>query len=230
MLSFKRKLPVKQASPFFLAWIAMLMTFVAALTLFASMSLSNIISHWNAVISGSLTIQQPTYDLNGINRTEEAINELESIKELLTQQSFVESFYVLDDAQMENLMAPWLGDLSQLNDLPIPYLIDVQLKKDASFSLDMLKSEINTIAPYAKIDSHRIWLSHLIDLVKGIQRTIFLIIVLLILTTAFTVIYTTRSTLLVQERTLNLLQLMGAKDFSIVMVENHKAPRTEGSE
>ena len=215
MLSFKRKLPVKQASPFFLAWIAMLMTFVAALTLFASMSLSNIISHWNAVISGSLTIQQPTYDLNGVNRSEEAINELENIKELLTQQSFVESFNVLDDTQMENLMAPWLGDLSQLNDLPIPYLIDVQLKKDASFSLDMLKSEINTVAPYAKIDSHRIWLSHLIDLVKGIQRSIFLIIVLLILTTAFTVIYTTRSTLLVQESTLSLLQLMGAKDFSI---------------
>ena len=40
-------------------------------------------------------------------------------------------------------------------------------------------------------------------------------IALLILTTAFTVIYTTRSSLLVQENTLDLLQLMGAKDWSI---------------
>ena len=215
MLKFKRKLPLKQASPFFLAWIAMLMTFVAALTLFASMSLSNIISHWNGVVSGSLTIQQPTYDLQGLNREEEALKELQLISELLEQQAFVDSFYILDDAQMEQLMTPWLGDLSQLNELPIPKLIDVQLKKDVPFSLEMLKNEINVLAPYAKVDSHRIWLSHLVDIAGGIQKTIFVIISLLVLTTAFTVIYTTRSTLLVQENTLDLLQLMGAKDSSI---------------
>ena len=79
----------------------------------------------------------------------------------------------------------------------------------------MLKNEINVLAPYAKVDSHRIWLSHLIDIAGGIQKTIFVIISLLILTTAFTVIYTTRSTLLVQENTLELLQLMGAKDSAI---------------
>jgi cell division protein FtsX len=71
------------------------------------------------------------------------------------------------------------------------------------------------LAPYAKIDSHRIWLSHLVEISGGIQKTIFVILFLLILTTAFTVIYTTRSTLLVQESTLELLQLMGAKDSSI---------------
>ena len=215
MLNFMRKLPLKQASPFFLAWIAMLMTFVAALTLFASMSLSNIISHWNGVVSGSLTIQQPTYDLVGMNRQEEALNELQAITELLEQQAFVDSYQVLDDAQMEQLMSPWLGDLSQMNELPIPKLIDVQLKKDVPFSLEMLKNEINLIAPYAQVDSHRIWLSHLVDIAGGIQKTIFVIISLLVLTTAFTVIYTTRSTLLVQESTLDLLQLMGAKDSAI---------------
>ena len=215
MAIFKRKLPLKQASPFFLAWIAMLMTFVATLTLFASMSLTNIISHWNGVISGSLTIQQPTYDLLGLDRQEDALKELQAISELLEQQSFVESFHILDDAQMEALMSPWLGDLSQMNELPIPKLIDVQLKKDIPFSLEMLKNEINVLAPYAKVDSHRIWLSHLVDIAGGIQKTIFVIIVLLILTTAFTVIYTTRSTLLLQENTLDLLQLMGAKDSSI---------------
>lgn len=215
MLNFKKKLPLKQASPFFLAWIAMLMTFVAALTLFASMSLSNIISHWNGVVSGSLTIQQPTYDLEGLNREEEALKELQSISELLEQQSFVDSFHILDDAEMEELMSPWLGDLSQMNELPIPKLIDVRLKKDVPFSLEMFKNEINVLAPYAKVDSHRIWLSHLVDIAGGIQKTIFVIITLLILTTAFTVVYTTRSTLLVQENTLELLQLMGAKDSSI---------------
>ena len=215
MLSFKRKLPLKQASPFFLAWIAMLMTFIAALTLFASMSLSNIISHWNYVVSGSLTIQQPTYDLAGISREQDALNELQALTELLEQQSFVDSYHVLDDAEMEILMAPWLGDLSEMNELPIPKLIDVRLNKDIPFSLEMLKNEINVLAPYAKVDSHRIWLSHLIDIAGGIQKTIFVIISLLILTTAFTVIYTTRSTLLVQENTLELLQLMGAKDSAI---------------
>ncbi len=212
---FKRKLPLKQASPFFLAWIAMLMTFVAALTLFASMSLNNIISHWNSVVSGSLTIQQPTYDLTGLDRQEEALKELDTIAELLKQQPFVVSFHILNDDEMEKLMMPWLGELNELNELPIPKLIDVELNKDVPFSLEMFKNEINTLAPYAKVDSHRIWLSHLIEIAGGIQKTIFVILLLLILTTAFTVIYTTRSSLLVQASTLELLQLMGAKDYAL---------------
>ena len=215
MFKLKRKLPLKQASPFFLTWITMLMTFVAALTLFASMSLNNIISHWNDVVSGSLTIQQPTYDLKGIDRQSEALKELTVIQEFLKEQPFVETVHVLNDDEMERLMSPWLDNLKVLNELPIPKLIDVSLKKDIPFSLDKFKTDINALAPYAQVDSHRIWLSHLIDISGGIQKTIFVIILLLALTTAFTVIYTTRSSLLVQESTLELLQLMGAKDWSI---------------
>ena len=112
-------------------------------------------------------------------------------------------------------MNPWLGELSQINELPIPKLVDVKLDKSVPFSLDMFKTELNAIAPYAQVDSHRIWLSNLIDIAGGIQKTILIILTLLILTTAFTVIYTTRSGLLVQSGTLNLLQMMGAKDFTI---------------
>ena len=117
--------------------------------------------------------------------------------------------------EMDKLMNPWLGELSQINELPIPKLVDVKLDKSVPFSLDMFKTELNAIAPYAQVDSHRIWLSNLIDIAGGIQKTILIILTLLILTTAFTVIYTTRSGLLVQSGTLNLLQMMGAKDFTI---------------
>ena len=213
--AFQIKLPLKQTSPFFLSWITMLMTFVAALTLFASISMNNIINHWNNVISGSLTIQQPTYDLTGINREEAALKELTQITELLKQQPFVVNFHVLTNEEMDKLMNPWLGELSQINELPIPKLVDVKLDKSVPFSLDMFKTELNAIAPYAQVDSHRIWLSNLIDIAGGIQKTILIILTLLILTTAFTVIYTTRSGLLVQSGTLNLLQMMGAKDFTI---------------
>ncbi|MGN1091805.1 MAG: cell division protein FtsX [Alphaproteobacteria bacterium] len=213
--AFQIKLPLKQTSPFFLSWITMLMTFVAALTLFASISMNNIINHWNNVISGSLTIQQPTYDLTGVNREEAALKELTQITELLKQQPFVVNFHVLTNEEMDKLMNPWLGELSQINELPIPKLVDVKLDKSVPFSLDMFKTELNAIAPYAQVDSHRIWLSNLIDIAGGIQKTILIILTLLILTTAFTVIYTTRSGLLVQSGTLNLLQMMGAKDFTI---------------
>ena len=215
MKAFQTRLPLKQTSPFFLSWITMLMTFVAALTLFASISMNNIINHWNNVISGSLTIQQPTYDLTGVNREEAALRELTQITGLLEQQPFVVEYHVLTDEEMDKLMSPWLEELSQINELPIPKLVDVKLDKSVPFSLDMFKTELNAIAPYAQVDSHRVWLSNLIDIARGIQKTIFIILTLLILTTAFTVIYTTRSGLLVQSGTLNLLQMMGAKDFTI---------------
>jgi len=217
MNPFQTKLPLKQTSPFFLSWITMLMTFVAALTLFASISMNNIINHWSSVISGSLTIQQRTYDLNGNNREQEALKELDQIAELLKQQPFVVNYHVLTDDEMEKLMSPWLGELSQINELPIPKLIDVTLDKSIAFSLEMFKTELNAIAPYATVDSHRVWLSNLMEIASGIQKTIFIILALLILTTAFTVIYTTRSGLLVQSGTLNLLQMMGANDVSIAL-------------
>ena len=141
MFKLKRKLPLKQASPFFLTWITMLMTFVAALTLFASMSLNNIISHWNGVVSGSLTIQQPTYDLNGIDRQNEAIKELAVIQEFLKTQPFVESVHILNDDEMERLMSPWLDNLKVLNELPIP-----------KSSIDTLKLLLNSLIILFKLD------------------------------------------------------------------------------
>ncbi len=214
---FKYSLPLKEASPFFLSWITMLMTFVAALVLFASISLTNIISHWNSVISGSLTIQQPTYDLLGVSRQDEAEKELDAIAELLKQQPFVTSYHILTKDEMDKLMSPWLGELGQSGELPIPYLIDVELDKNTPFSLDMFKTEVNAVAAYAKVDSHRIWLSHLMEIAGGIQKTIFVILLMLVLTTAFTVIYTTRSSLLVQANTLRLLQMMGAHDSTLAL-------------
>ena len=141
--------------------------------------------------------------------------ELDVLQEFLKGQPFVESVHILNDDEMEKLMSPWLENLKILNELPIPKLIDVSLNKNISFSLDKFKSDVNALAPYAQVDSHRIWLSHLVDISGGIQKTIFVIILLLTLTTAFTVIYTTRSSLLVQENTFELLQLMGARDWSI---------------
>ena len=81
----------------------------------------------------------------------------------------------------------------------------------------MFKTEVNAVAAYAKVDSHRIWLSHLMEIAGGIQKTIFVILLMLVLTTAFTVIYTTRSSLLVQANTLRLLQMMGAHDSTLAL-------------
>lgn len=215
MFKTKKALPFHDKSTLFLSWISMLMVFIASLALFGSISLTNIIQTWNRAVSGSLTIQIPSYDISGVSRKEEMQQDIEKTMALLNSWQGVTEASVLSDTQMSALMEPWLGVMDKIEEMPLPKLIDVQLQQNFSFDFDGFKQTLNEQVPLAMVDSHRLWLAHLIETAHGIQNMIAFILILLILTTSFTVIYTTLSSLALQGSVLKLLHMMGARDFSI---------------
>ena len=217
MFSRKRALPFHEKSSFFLSWMTMLMVFIASLTLFGSLSLTNIIQTWNRAVVGSLTIQVPTYEISGEPREEAVQTDLEAIISLLETTSGVASSHVLTDTEMATLMEPWLGVLDKVEDLPLPKLVDIRLSKEQHFDFAAFQQALETSAPAAQVDSHRMWLTHLIEMARGIQNMILFVLILLILTTSFTVVYTTLSSLAVQGSVLKLLHMMGARDTAIAL-------------
>ena len=111
MFSVKKPLPFHDASALFLIWLTALMSFIAVLILTASLGMTNVIGYWNRSVSGSLTIQVPTFDLKGQDRTEAAANDVRAIETYLLTKPAVKSVRILSDAEMANLIEPWMGKM-----------------------------------------------------------------------------------------------------------------------
>lgn len=199
----------------FLPWMSMLMTFIAVLVLAAGMATYSSVTRWQRTVSGSLTVQIPTYTELGASRGEMVDREIETTLTILRSSEGVLGATVLSDRQMSDLMAPWLGENAVITELPLPKLIDVTVDPNSRLDIAQIKSDLATQVPSAILDSHRIWLTPLLRISSGIIKLIGFILVLLSLTAAFTVIYATRTSLTVHEPVIALVHMMGAGDLYV---------------
>lgn len=203
------------SSRFFVPWLSMLMVFIATLMLAIAMITYSSIQSWNKNISGSLTVQIPTYDENGRSRSQALDNDIEMALTLLRSSEGVTGATVLTDEQMDSLMAPWLGENMNTSELPLPKLIDVTVDPNNFPDLNQIKADLAEQVPTAVLDSHRASLSELISLSDNVINLIGILLFLLILTTAFSIVYVTKSSLAVHQNVIELIHMMGASDFYI---------------
>lgn len=200
---------------FYFPWMCWLMVFIGTFILGSGMLVYNSLNNWQRGVSESLTVQISTYDEEGRERGELVNQDVEKALSILRTTPGVTGASVLTDAQMNDLMAPWIGADVPVNSLPVPKLIDVAIDGDNAPFLEQLKADLSAHVPSATMDSHRIWLAELVQLSHHILKLIFFVIVLLVLTIAFTVAYTTHSTLKIHESVISLVHMMGAKDLFI---------------
>ena len=199
----------------FLPWMSMLMGFIAVLMLAAGMTAYDAITNWQRVVSGSLTVQIPTYTETGDPRGSIVDKEIETTLTILRSSTGVKGATVLSDSQMTELMVPWLGDGAAVSELPLPKLIDVMVDSDHYPDMAQLKMDLAAQVPVAVLDSHRLRLEPLLRLSGGGIKLIGFILILLALTASFTVIYATRTSLTAHEYIISLIHMMGANDFFI---------------
>lgn len=205
----------KDSAGLFLPWISMLMIFIASLTLAGGLTAYRGLSAWNADVSGAMTVQIPTTDDKG-NSIGDLVNEqIEKALTVLRTSPGVMGARVLDDEQMFRLMTPWIGQNADITSLPLPKVIDVAVDPRNPPILDQLSQELAEQVPSAVLDTHRIWLDNLIAMANGFMKLTVFILGLLILTTAFTVIYSSRTSLGVHKKVIRLIHLMGANDLYI---------------
>jgi cell division transport system permease protein len=118
----------------------------------------------------------------------------------------------LEKAKAEALVAPWLGDVADLGDLPVPRLVAVDLdpKKPATaLALDVaLKSQ----GIDAVVDDHSVWTKD-IARAGGLARWIGLGVFALIAAAAAAVVaFATRAGLQARHEVVEVLHLAGADD------------------
>ena len=223
-ISRKQELPLdSDSSNLFLRVIISITVFIFAITLSGVLSINSMLKNWNESILGSLTIQIMPINLPDKEKAlAETLAHQDKVVEFLKSVSGIENVSTLDDKQLKKLIQPWLGDGVNLNNLPMPRIIDVKIKPQAEINFEELSINLAKISEQASLDNHKLWLSKLIKFADGIKILALTILVLVVLVTSGAIFYTTQTSLGLHKYTIEILHTMGAKDAYIAQQYAHR--------
>jgi cell division transport system permease protein len=204
-----RDLPLERdATARFLPWIIAFIVFLAALALAASMVVDGALGSWNRGLSNTLTVQVPPL-LDGTNQSTARIDAALAV---LRATPGVTKAERITDEKIKSLLEPWLGKTLGAADLPLPALIGVEVSSPQAVDLELLSHRLQSIAPDISVDSHRLWLDALVGRARIAQFVALGIVLLNALAAIATVIFATRTGLMVHAAMIEVLHLMGATD------------------
>ena len=197
----------KEENSRFLPWLIAFMVFLSILAVAGMVALNTTASRWDAGVRGTLTIQiVPTDD----SASDEV--RLNEVRTILATAPEVERYDTLDEARLVSLLKPWLGENAENSDLPLPRLIDVELRKASEFAAKDLSIRLKKRVRGVIVDDHRIWLDRLVRMIETFEALAFMILILIALATVGTVVFTTKTGLAIHREAIEVLHLMGAHD------------------
>lgn len=192
----------------FVASLVMVLVFVGALALTVNAYIGALLDNWNRSVTGTLTIQIPQNDA----RDGDVNAAVARAIDVLSRHPAVEHAAAVPRAEVLALLKPWLGEGEGVNDLPLPALIDVDLKTSEASAVDAVSVSVKTAVPGAVIDDHRVWLTRVIGLANGLQAIAIAIMTLVTAALGLTIVFATRASLTEFAQVIEILHVVGAKD------------------
>jgi cell division transport system permease protein len=189
------------------AMIACLVGF-AALLLALAISLSGALTQQSQQAIGGIQVELPHSKARDTAF-------IESVRAVLTRTAGVTKVELLSDAQMEALLAPWLGEGFVLADLPIPVMLDVTTEvKDGMTSVDVqaLRATLAKIDSAIRVEDRGPWVAHMVRAISLLQGIVVLVALLLVACVIGMIVLVSRTNLRLHFKTVSLLHMFGATD------------------
>jgi cell division transport system permease protein len=118
----------------------------------------------------------------------------------------------LEPQKAYDLVRPWLGDVADVEDLPVPRLVAVSLDRRTPATASALEAALKAQGIDAIVDDHSLWLKD-VRRAAGVARGMGTIVFLLIAGAAAAVVaFATRAGLAAQRDVVEVLHLAGAED------------------
>jgi len=134
----------------------------------------------------------------------------------------------LEPAKAYDLIRPWLGDVSDLSDLPVPRLVAVSLDPKRPATAAALRQGLKAQDVDATVDDHSVWIKD-IRRAGGVVRWLGTGVFALIATAAAAVIaFATRAGLAARRDVVEVLHLAGAEDGYIARLFQVRFARLAG--
>jgi cell division transport system permease protein len=204
----RRLLPEgRSAGP--MPWVIGIMTLLTVLAAATGLFVANASQRLGDDIAGKLSVQLP--EANASQKT----GQTRAITTELSKLSAVESVRPLGTQELADLLDPWLGNISADDELPMPALIDVQMKRLDDVSLGQVRAIVHDIAPSARVDSHASWLAPLAGLMTSLKWLAAGLVGLMALATSAVVVLAVRASLDTHKETIAIMHLLGANDLQV---------------
>lgn len=191
-----------------------LLVFLSALALFTVFAMHRIAAQWDQGEAGELTVQLPPAPMGDLEQGEDdkAATAMDRTIDILTATPGVTLVEEMSDAEIDRLLAPWLGTTQASQSLPLPQLIAVSLDPDAAPNVTILTAAIQAAVPDALVEDHRRGLQSLVSLAHWLRGLSWAVVALTFIGCILTVALVTRMGLAAHHRVIELLHLMGAED------------------
>lgn len=192
----------------FLPWLIGMMVVLAALLLCFVVTINGWVIDKNSSYSNNITVNIPAS--NGERTPSDAA--VAKVIDLLQKSSGVKSVSRIEQARLQKMLVPWLGETMANADLPLPAVLEVELKDGVSVDAEKLQEAIAQIATGAEVDTHEAWVSAFIKFSATIRAVITMFSVLIVIAIALMIAFTSRASLHLHSRAVRLLHSMGAED------------------
>ena len=160
---------------------------------------------------GTIQILEPDTELRS-RQSERAIEALE-------QLPGVEELRLVPEAELAQLIEPWLGESVEGDTVPIPALIDVRLGHAAGAAeLQKLREVLAQAAPDARVDAQAEWLQPVFSAIGTLRWLAIALIMLLGFTSAAAVWLSARNALNANRDTIEIVHLLGGTDIQIARI------------
>lgn len=204
----RRLLPEgRMAGP--MPWVIAIMMFLTILAAAAGMALAGSARNLGNDLDARLTVQLP--EPNAGLRDAQASQILIGLRRL----AVVKTAEAVPQAQLAALLEPWLGSEGIDSDLPLPALIDVELKRTGADDIAVVRELVAMIAPAARVDQQALWLQPLANLLKSLIWLAVGLVTLMTIATSAAVVLAARAALNTHRATIDVLHLLGSSDNQI---------------
>lgn len=187
------------------------MSFLAALALAAVVGAAGLAAHWQSGAGSVVTVQVPQPGAPAADQPGETRRA--RVVALATAAAGVASARALSDAEVADLLRPWLGNSALQLSLPLPAVVALRLVRGApEDTLDGLATQLSRAAPGTLTESHGVWVRRLSVLARSLQACAWAALLVVIAVAVAVVAIATRAGLAARRQAIEIVHGLGATD------------------
>lgn len=202
-----------------MAWIMAIMMFLTVLSGAFGLAALAAAESLDRQLAGRLTVQIVIADPDQRERAAAAV-----LAGLRGDAAVLRAEPVDRDA-LAAMLRPWLGDQGSDSDLPVPALIDVELRASDSASVARVTRAAVAIEPRARIDRYESWMSPVASFMRVMIALAAGLVLLMAAATATVVVLAARAGLDSHRETIEVLHMLGSTDGQVARLFQRRIAR-----
>lgn len=187
-------------------WMLAIMILMTVLAAAATLAIGNAVHRIGTNLERRITIQ--IMDANPDSREVQR----QAAVRILRSSPEIAAVHEVGMAEMEKLLAPWLGKDAVDGDIPLPALIDAEIRDDAGIDSAGIAMRLRHDVPSARVDNNAAALAPVAELLAAIRAIAVMVMALMLVSIMAAIMLAVRGALNTHRAAIDVMHLMGATD------------------